>query len=201
MPFLVTPGSALAATSSMCVEGASPCRRARRGAGRPRPLSTPPRCACPAVALRYVAEVGLYARFPVHVQLSDRVLLCTARSSRKHRSLIGRSVSPGVGGNGENALARLGEIALAESPMCDGEIGCFYSSANKRARSLGFTRASFRACSAFPHALLAAGAALAFAATVLAVLGDEPQLASRAPDPRIPACGPQGTCKRRWPSS
>ena len=34
-----------------------------------------------------------------------------------------------------------------------------------------------------PHALLAAGAALAFAATVLAVLGDEPQLASRAPDP------------------
>ena len=28
-----------------------------------------------AVALRYVAEVGLYARFPVHVQLSDQVLL------------------------------------------------------------------------------------------------------------------------------
>lgn len=58
-----------------------------------------------AVALRYVAEVGLYARFPVHVQLSDQVLLRHGRSSRKHRSLVGRSVSPGVGGNGENALA------------------------------------------------------------------------------------------------
>ena len=40
-----------------------------------------------AVALRYVAEVGLYARFPVHVQLSDQVLLRHGRSSRKPRSL------------------------------------------------------------------------------------------------------------------
>nr|WP_320677842.1 DDE-type integrase/transposase/recombinase [Collinsella aerofaciens] len=83
-----------------------------------------------AVALRYVAEVGLYARFPVHVQLSDQVLLRHGRSSRKHRPLVGRSVSPGVGGNGENALARLGKLRWRNRLKCDGEIGCFYSSAN-----------------------------------------------------------------------
>ncbi|MCQ5105622.1 hypothetical protein NE553_14055, partial [Eggerthella lenta] len=44
-----------------------------------------------------------------------------------------RSVSPGVGGNGENALARLGKLRWRNRLMCDGEIGCFYSSANKPA--------------------------------------------------------------------
>ncbi|RDB55588.1 hypothetical protein C1881_09095, partial [Slackia isoflavoniconvertens] len=38
--------------------------------------------------------------------------------------------SPGVGGNGENALARLGKLRWRNRLMCDGEIGCFYSSAN-----------------------------------------------------------------------
>ena len=88
-----------------------------------------------AVALRYVAEVGLNARFPVTCPNSPiRFFSATARSSRKHRSLVGRSVSPGVGGNGENALARLGKLRWRNRLMCDGEIGCFYSSANIRRR-------------------------------------------------------------------
>ena len=40
-----------------------------------------------AVALRYVAEVGLYARFPVQVQLSDQAFSDMACSSRKNSSL------------------------------------------------------------------------------------------------------------------
>ena len=113
------------------VEGASPVGAPVAG---PAALGPPVRrhgVPVLAVALRYVAEVGLYARFPVHVQLSDQVLLRHGRSSRKHRSLVGRSVSPGVGGNGENALAQMAGLRWWNWLMCDGQNGCFYSSANR----------------------------------------------------------------------
>ena len=60
-----------------------------------------------AVALRYVAEVGLYAHFPVHVQLSDQVIVRLGPLLPKASFAVGRSVSHGVGGNGENALAEM----------------------------------------------------------------------------------------------
>ncbi|MEQ2477868.1 hypothetical protein AAAT03_08230, partial [Collinsella sp. CLA-AA-H167] len=61
-----------------------------------------------------------------------RFLSATARSSRKHRSLVDRSVSPGVGGNGENALAQMAGLRWHDWLLSVGQNGCFYSSANKR---------------------------------------------------------------------
>ena len=83
-----------------------------------------------AVALRYVAEVGLYARFPVHVQLSDQVLLRHGPLLPKDLFVIDRSVGPGVGGNGENTLAQMAESRWHDRLLSVGQNGCFYSSAN-----------------------------------------------------------------------
>ena len=83
-----------------------------------------------AVALRYVAEVGLYARFPVHVQLSDQVLLRHGPLLPKASFARRSKRKPRRGGNGENALAQMAGLRWHDWLLSVGQNGCFYSSAN-----------------------------------------------------------------------
>ena len=81
-----------------------------------------------AVPPRYVAEVGLYARFPVHVQLPDHVV-AHGRLLPKDPDLLGSSVGPRAvvelarmrwrdwraygGANGQSALAEMAVFTVA----------------------------------------------------------------------------------------
>ena len=108
-------------------------RRARRapgGGGLPIRRHRAPVAAVPP---RYVAEVGLYARFPVHVQLPDHVV-AHGRLLPKDLDLLGSSVGPRAvvelvkmrwrdwraygGANGQSALAEMAvfAVALATAP-------------------------------------------------------------------------------------
>ena len=103
-------------------------RRARRapgGGGLPIRRHRAPVAAVPP---RYVAEVGLYARFPVHVQLPDHVV-AHGRLLPKDLDLLGSSVGPRAvvelvkmrwrdwraygGANGQSALAEMAVFAVA----------------------------------------------------------------------------------------
>ena len=103
-------------------------RRARRapgGGGLPMRRHRAPVAAVPP---RYVAEVGLYARFPVHVQLPDHAA-AHGRLLPKDLDLLGSSVGPRAvvelvkmrwrdwraygGANGQSALAEMAVFAVA----------------------------------------------------------------------------------------
>lgn len=103
---LVTSGScALAAISSMCVSIEPALPPHPSWVDRLRPFNTPPRYVCPRRSVCYVAETGLYAHFPAHVQPSGQALLRRDPLLPKAPLAAGRSVRPSVSGNGKNTSA------------------------------------------------------------------------------------------------
>ena len=105
--------------------GAGGPRRAPGGGGLPIRRHRAPVAAVPP---RYVAEVGLYARFPVHVQLPDHAV-AHGRLLPKGPDLLGSSVGPRAvaelvkmrwrdwraygGANGQSSLAEMAVFAVA----------------------------------------------------------------------------------------
>lgn len=100
-------------------------RRAPGGGGLPMRRHRAPVAAVPP---RYVAEVGLYARFPAHVQLPDHAV-APGRLLPKDLDLLGSSVGPRAvaelvrmrwrdwracgGANGQSALAEMAVFTVA----------------------------------------------------------------------------------------
>lgn len=100
-------------------------RRAPGGGGLPMRRHGAPAAAVPP---RYVAEVGLYARFPAHVQLPDHAV-AHGRLLPKDPDLLGSSAGPRAvaelarmrwrdwraygGANGRSALAEMAVFAVA----------------------------------------------------------------------------------------
>ena len=105
--------------------GAGGPRRAPGGGGLPIRRHGAPAAAVPP---RYVAEVGLYARFPAHVQLPDHAV-AHGRLLPKDPDLLGSSAGPRAvaelarmrwrdwraygGANGRSALAEMAVFAVA----------------------------------------------------------------------------------------
>lgn len=132
---LVTSGScALAAISSMCVSIEPALPPHPSWVDRLRPFNTPPRYVCPRRSVCYVAETGLYAHFPAHVQPSGHALLRRDPLLPKAPLAAGRSVRPSVSGNGKIRRRRR---------LIDGaKIGHFYSSVNGKCSAISMSATS-----------------------------------------------------------